>query len=251
MILNKKEGKTFIPHPETDTPIRGVIVDVTPPKEMSSQFGTREVFKLVIESEWVDKDNDNRPFCVWSRPYTPSLHEKSNFRKDLKRILGRDLTPEEEEQFDTETLLGLPVSMMIEHTTTDGTTYANIGFLAPYKGSNPLSPSGKFVRAKDREQKDGASSAYKRMPAEEKNDADADLEPGRADWMKVKVHIGKHAGVDLGDLDEGAVQKLIENWLPGFKSLYKPSAADKRLAAALEQVIELMQTAAASAEGDY
>jgi hypothetical protein len=37
-------------------------------------------------------------------------------------------------------------------------------------------------------------------------------------WQKCKVHVGKNAGLDLGDLDEESVQKLLTNWLPAAKS---------------------------------
>jgi hypothetical protein len=49
------------------------------------------------------------------------------------------------------------------------------------------------------------------------------------------VHVGKHAGVQLGDLDAEAVEKLLTLWLPTFATMAKPKAADKRLAAALER----------------
>ena len=47
-------------------------------------------------------------------------------------------------------------------------------------------------------------------------------------------------GVDLGDLDEDGVKALIEKWLPVHQANAKPKADDKRLAAALAEVAELM-----------
>ena len=43
---------------------------------------------------------------------------------------------------------------MVVHEHVDGETYANIKLIMPDRSAEPLKPSGKFVRAKDR-QKDG------------------------------------------------------------------------------------------------
>jgi len=119
LVLSKKSGGDFVPHPETDGLIRAVIVDVTAPKKVQSQFGEREVFKLVYESEIADETG--RPFAVWSFPYTPSLNEKANFRKDLKKIRGRDLTADEELHFPVDSLIGLPVQ--VSYGTADPGCY--------------------------------------------------------------------------------------------------------------------------------
>jgi hypothetical protein len=236
MKLTERKSGNFTPHPETDGTVRAVIVDVTPTKVVQSQYGEREVFRLVYETEVMDEAN-NRRFCVWSRGYTPSINEKANFRKDLKRILGRDLTPSEREGFDPECLLGKPVQLIVQHEQSQtGDIFATISFIGPDKGSNPLKPSGTFVRAKDREQKDapaGESAAYRKAPA-------AADDEGRTDWQRVKVHVGKNAGLDLGDLDEASVRALIAHWLPTHAENPKPKADDKRLAAALEEVAELL-----------
>ena len=62
------------------------------------------------------------------------------------------------------------------------------------------------------------------------------------------MHIGKHAGVDLGDLDQEAVDKLLEKWLPVGKALPKPLKADRDLIAALEDVQALMASLAGASE---
>jgi hypothetical protein len=235
MKLSEKKGGDFTPHPVTDTLIKGVIVDLTPLKTVQSEYGEREVFRIVYETEMAD--DDGRRHCMWSRPYTPSLNPKANLRKDLKKIMGRDLTQAECEEFDTESLLGFGVKLMIDHEEgKDGKVYAVITAITPDKDKDKLKPSGKYTRVKDREQKPGASgdqAGYRKAPA-------ATEDEGRSDWQKTKVHVGKHAGVDLGDLDEDAVNSLIEKWLPKHKENAKPKADDKRLAAALEEVAALL-----------
>lgn len=234
MKLSEKKGGDFEPHPETESPVRAVIVDITPLKTRQTQYGEKEEFRLVFETEELNEEGNR--WCLWSRGYTPSLNEKAAFRKDLKKMMGRALTAAELEEFDTESLIGMGVKVMVEHAhSEDGTkTYANIPLFQPDK--TPLKPSGKYVRNRDREQKpvggDGQAS-YRNAPK-------AAASEGRADWQKCKVHIGKHAGVDLGDLDEEAVTALIEKWLPKHKETAKPKADDKRLAAALDEVGKLI-----------
>lgn len=236
MKLSEKKGGDFAPHPETEGTVKAVIVDITPLKKVQSEFGERDVFRLVYETEV--EDDEGKRFCIWSRPYTPSLNEKANFRKDIKKILGRDLTKQELDEFDTEGLIGLGVKLIIQHEEgKDGKTYAVISFIGPDKDKTSLKSSGKYTRVKDRPEKsDGASgdqAGYRKAPA-------ATEDEGRAPWQKCKVHIGKHAGVDLGDLDEDAVNKLIEKWLPKAKEQAKPKADDKRLMAALDEVAALL-----------
>jgi hypothetical protein len=42
------------------------------------------------------------------------LNEKSNIRKDLRKILGRELTKSEREGFDPEVLVGMGVRLIID-----------------------------------------------------------------------------------------------------------------------------------------
>lgn len=248
MKLSEKKGGDFTPHPETEGTVKAVIVDVTPTKKVQSEYGERDVFRVVYETEVVD--DDGKRFCIWSRPYTPSLNEKANFRKDVKKIMGRDLTAAELDEFDCDGLLGMGVKLIIQHEEgKDGKTYSVISFIGPDKDKAILKPSGKYTRVKDRPEKDGAAgggdqASYRKAPA-------AAEDEGRSDWQKVKVHVGKHANNDLGDLDEDAVKALIDKWLPAHKANAKPKADDKRLAAALEQVMELLGTGAEEAEADY
>src|SRR5215469_4994231 len=90
---------------------RGTIADVTPLKRQQSQFGEREVFKVVVEVDLCR--DDGTPYCVWSNNMTLSLHEKANLRKFIKSVLGRDLTAAELKGFDVEKLVGLPVHVVV------------------------------------------------------------------------------------------------------------------------------------------
>ena len=69
----KGSNKKFETCPEFSG--KAVCVDVTPLRKQQSQFGERDVFKIVFEVDLV-KEDGSRP-CVWSNNYTPSLNEKA------------------------------------------------------------------------------------------------------------------------------------------------------------------------------
>ena len=221
MKLSEKRNSTFTPHPETDGPIKAVLVDITEPKKRMTQYGEKDEFRLVFETEAIDDENDRR-FCIWSRGYTPSLNEKSALRKDLKKMMGRDLTANELDEFDLEDLIGHGIKLIIQHEHKDDKTYANISFMAPDK-DKALKPSGKYIRIRDREA-DGA-----KPPAPE-------AEP--TGWESIIVHIGKYKGKALGSVDEAGVSALIDNWLP--KAQAGGKADDAALIAGLIELQALL-----------
>jgi hypothetical protein len=222
----KANNSNFEPCPEYTG--RAVCVDCTPLKKQQSQFGEREVFKIVFEVG-IDREDGSR-YCAWSRNFTPTLNEKSNLRKFLRGWLGRDLSKAELDDFDTETLIGKTAQMVVVHEHKDGETYANIVACTPDKAKEPLAPCGKYIRVKDRQPGVGSNTAptggYRRAEQPGNN--------GLGDHASVKVHIGRCKGLELRDLAPEQVQALADNWLPTAKANAKPTADDKRLIAALE-----------------
>ena len=148
MIITANSSSDFEPHPEADC--IGVCVDITPPKEFTSSWGTRKKFKVVFESEALR--DDGHPYLVWSQPFTLSLYEKAAFRQFLEKWFGRALTPTEQEGFETETLIGRTARLSIVHAHHNGSTFANIGLIRPDNTDDPpLQPCGDYIRMKDRE----------------------------------------------------------------------------------------------------
>jgi hypothetical protein len=247
MKLTKKGGGAFNPHDEGA--FRAVCVDVTPlVKQTSGKYGDREVFRLVFETDAPAREDGSRQ-CVWSRGFTPSLNEKANFRKFLRQWFGRDLTAAEEAEFDTDALLlGRAGQVTISHELSDnGETYATIVACLPYRENDPLKPSGKFTRKKDREDK-GEEASYRgaASPTEPVREAEAvDSTQAGDDWAAVKVHVGKFAGVEVRDLDPEAIEKLNKNWVPNAGT----TAADQRLVKALKRAQK--ELAAATAGEEY
>lgn len=224
MKLSEKKNTTFTPHPETDGPIKAVLVDVTELKKRMTQYGEKEEFRLVFETEVEDEENDRR-FCIWSRGYTPSLNEKAALRKDLKKMMGRDLTSAELGEFDLEAMIGHGVKLIIQHETKEDRTYANISFMAPDRDKTTLKPSGKYTRIRDRDIIAGEGESDDK--AKDSNS-----------WESVIVHVGKYKGKALGEVDETGVATLIDKWLP--KAVADKKAEDKALIDALTDLSALI-----------
>lgn len=230
MIIDK--NTSFENHPETDGPIRAVIVDVTEPKTVDTKFGPKQKFAIVFETEMVNKDGQH--WAHWDHGYTPSVDDRATLRKNVEKMLGGPLP----EPFDTESLIGVPVKIIIEHKHTDGKEYANITYYGADKSASALKPSGKFIRQRDRQKSDTGSSYSKAEGAPE----------GKEDWRATKVHVGKFKGQQVEDLDMTAVTALITHWLPGVTAVSaSPSADDRRLIRALQEVQNVMQATAESA----
>ena len=222
MKLSEKRNSNFTPHPETDGPIKAVLVDVTELKKRMTQYGEKDEFRLVFETECDDTENDRR-FCIWSRGYTPSLNEKAALRKDLKKMMGRDLTQLELDEFDLEALIGHGVKLIIQHEKKDDKVYANISFIAPDK-DKALKPSGKYIRQRDRDTDAPAAQTEAKAEA--------------TGWESVIVHVGKYKGKALGEVDEAGVGSLIDKWLPKAKADGK--ADDAALIAALTELADIL-----------
>ena len=223
----KSNNSNFEPCPEYTG--KGVCVDVTPLRKQQSQFGERDVFKIVFETD-TEREDGSR-FCVWSRNFTPTLNEKANLRKFLRGWFGRDLGKQEMEDFDTESLIGKPAQLVVVHEHKDGETYANVAACTPDKSGTPLQVSGKYVRVKDRVEKGGNGKP------ESGNDGYRRAEQPASDSGNLgvtKVHVGRCRNLEVRDLAPEQVQALIQNWLPTARANPKPLADDKRLMAALQ-----------------
>lgn len=218
-------GGEFSNHPDTENPVKAVVADITDLKMVSGKYGDALKFQVVFESEL--KDEKGKNYGVWTPPMTPSISEKANFPKLFKQVRGRAFDEKQDLNADGNLdmdalLLGRSVWLMIEQTTSGDKTYSNIVSCYPDKSDNPFKGSGKFVRAQDRDKA--------RMAGASKSSAEEE----REHWQQVKIHVGAKKGRVLGDLDDDALQKLWDNWLPRFKADPKPTADDKRLAAGLE-----------------
>ena len=233
----KASNGNFEPCPEFTG--KAACVDVTPLRKQQSQFGERDVFKVVFEVDLLKEDGSR--YCVWSRQFTPTLNEKSNLRKFMRGWFGRDLSRAELDDFDTDSLIGKSAQVVVVHEHKDDEVYANIAACTPDKSGAPLAPSGKYVRVKDRGIGGTANSAAAGTTAPASGGgaqgnyrrAEQPASDG-ADLGATKIHVGRCKGLEVRDLAPEQVKALIDNWLPTAKANPKPLADDKRLIAALE-----------------
>jgi hypothetical protein len=232
MIISATGGKKeYAPCPEYTG--KAVCVDVTPLKEYETQYGVKQKFKFAFEIELQDDSRDPvQPWVVFTKPMVPSLHEKAALTKFLKDWFGRKLTDQENKSLDLESLIGRPASLVIGHEqSADGSkTYANIKLIMAHKAGEALAPSGLWVRLQDRPAKDGAEG--KAAPATGDSSfrkTSGGGQPPADDASKVKVHVGKHKGIELRELTEESITSLIEHWLPKAWAEVKQTADDKRL----------------------
>ncbi len=235
-----KAKKDYVPAPEYQGV--AVCVDITEPRERETQWGLREEIRFVFEIP-VEMD-DGKRYIVRSAPMTTSLHEKASLRKFIRGMRGRDLKGDELKEFDTETLVGKSVNISIIHEETeDGRLFDQIALCRPWDGDS-LDPSGDYTREKDRKKDKGSSSSRQRDDDDEPKSSkestyrrteSAGKKSGPTEYGSIKSHVGRHKGIELRDLTEESIKMLIERWLEGdFRKIEKPSADDKRLAAALE-----------------
>lgn len=139
-----KNDKKFEPVPEGL--YDAVCVDVVDLGMVPGMYGEKHKLKIVWEVSL--KMADGRPFTI-SQRYTASLSPKANLYKDLKAIRGSDFTKEELKDFEMEKVLGSPCKILVEHNEKEGEVYANVGKIM--KATDKLAASGKYKRAKDRD----------------------------------------------------------------------------------------------------
>lgn len=155
-IIAKERAKEFKPAPEGLH--AAVAVDVVALGLVDTQYGKKEMVKIVWQIDEIEPDTKpERRFQV-SRRYGLTLDKRSTLRKDLETWRAKKFTKEELEAFDLEKLLGANCQLQVVHNVTDdGGTYANVqAVVPPSKGQAKLAPLG-YTREKDRTDKPAAS----------------------------------------------------------------------------------------------
>lgn len=240
MGLSVTSGGDFKPCPEYLG--FAVLVDITEPKMMTSQYGERLTFKFVFEIDL--KQDDGTPYAVWSAPMGLSYSPRSNLKKFLDKWLKRDLTIEEKSDLDK--LIGIPATISVVHEEHEGKTFANIAMCVPCK--EQFRPSGLFVRQKDRVQQNqvntGKSSSTQPAPSgSARNDYQSfGGEASKPTWQAYKIELpGNLAGQALGDLPQDKLNALVNKWLlpmsEKIKSGHNCKAWETRMINALNSYI--------------
>ena len=156
-------GKNYTPAPEGVH--AAVCVDVADKGMVETEWGSKHKCRIVWEI--AAPMDDGRPFTI-GKTYTVSLHEKSSLYKDLKGWRGRAFTADELRGFDLENVVGKPCQLVVVHEDKDGSTYGNITAVMKADAKNQLKPSGRYTRAKDRN--DAPAPAATPAPAQPEED---------------------------------------------------------------------------------
>ena len=88
--------------------------------------------------------------CIRDSPVSLKS-KKSSLVKDLISWRGRAFTDEELKSFELDNIIGAPCQLSIIHNVKDDKTYANVDAIVPAHKDGKLIPSGKYKRAKDRD----------------------------------------------------------------------------------------------------
>lgn len=153
MIVKGNSG-TFKQAPEGDH--KAVCVDLVDLGMVETKHGIKHQIRLVWEIE--AKMENGKRFTYGNR-YAPTIHLKSTLGKLLKSWRGRAFTAEELDGFDLEKLVGAPCELRLEHVEADGKVWCNLDKIKPDKSGSPLTPSGEYVRVKNRPKQDITESS--------------------------------------------------------------------------------------------
>lgn len=123
-----------------------VVVDVNDLGLVQTHFGEKEQIKISWEIS--SKMEDGRPYVI-SKTYNKSLAEKSTLLKDLISWNG-GMSEKELNTLDLDTYIEKPCRLLIVHKPgKEGRVFSNVDrVLKP--GDVKLTPSGNYIRIKDR-----------------------------------------------------------------------------------------------------
>jgi hypothetical protein len=170
MPIIVKGGGDFVPAPEGMH--SACCVDAVDLGDRETPWGMKH--KVALVWEIAVKMEDGKPFTV-RKWYTASLNEKSNLYKDLCAWRGRPFTAQELKGFDIEKVVGTPCQVFVEHSEKEGQVFANVRVVTKAPTGPKLTPSGQYVRVKDRPKEqaeadvatNGEPDSYETMPAED------------------------------------------------------------------------------------
>jgi len=94
-------------------------------------------FQWLFPNERIEIKDKDLPMAL-SKRVTMTWDDRGNLLKLVESWLGKKLTSEEKEDFDLESLAGMPASIFVKHQDGQKGTVAKILDVAPYKGAEPL-----------------------------------------------------------------------------------------------------------------
>ena len=127
-----------------------VFVDFVDLGMVETKFGKKHKIRGVFQVEETGKDGKR---LVVMQRYTASVHEKSLLYKHVKGATGKPPG----KKFDTESLIGVPCRIIVEHNESGDKVFANITAVMK-AGAVKLEPNFQdYVRVQDRPNDGGAA----------------------------------------------------------------------------------------------
>lgn len=136
-MSNESTNKTYEPIPAGTYPARCVgLVDLGVQyneRYNKEQAKVRIVWELPTET--IDRNGEKEPRWI-SKPYTASLHEKAELRKDLESWRGKTFDTGELKEFDLKSVLDEPCMLSITHRVSQtGNVFALVSAVSqPMRG---------------------------------------------------------------------------------------------------------------------
>lgn len=135
--ITESEKQAFEPIPAGTYPARCVgLIDLG--VQYNERYGKEQPKVRIIwelPTETIERDDKKEPRWI-SKPYTASLHEKAELRKDLESWRGKSYDAADLQAFDLSSILNAPCMLSITHKTSQsGKVFALVSAVSqPMRG---------------------------------------------------------------------------------------------------------------------
>lgn len=161
----RDRSKPFVPAPAGLH--RAACVDVIDLGWQEDNMSNKLKPKIAIVWEIEEEMKEGGRFVVRSHYNIPQSlrNDRSSLVQDLTSWRGRKFNEDELKNFEIDNILGAACQINLIHAIVGDKTYANVDSIVPAHRDGKLIPSGKYKRAKDRDDwKAPAISAFDDLP---------------------------------------------------------------------------------------
>ncbi len=107
--------------------------------------------KIRLLWEVEEKTSGGKPMMA-AKSYAKSLAPNSNLRAMLRSWLGREMSEQELNKFETDDLIGRPAQVLVVQYVKDGESRVYVKEVRKPLEDKQLKPSGEFIQMKDRDE---------------------------------------------------------------------------------------------------
>ena len=152
MIITQKDNCN-----EWDNPKPGVhnavLIDIIDKGLQTWEFNgeSKQAHKIRLLWEVEEKTSGGKPMMA-AKSYTKSLAPNSNLRAMLRSWLGREMSEQELNKFETDDLIGRPAQVLVTSYKKHGESRVYVKEVRKPLEDKQLKPSGEFIQMKDRDE---------------------------------------------------------------------------------------------------